>query len=121
MKEEILKLVNNWFEKNSPKSAEYLRHRAALDIEELLEDYAEKGAPKQEAFERFNKWIDENASHVRKIKNQITFEEYCRLTEKYNGEQIKAILLEMANYKDAPKKYVSVNLTFQNWARRRYE
>ena len=37
---------------------------------------------REEEFERFNKWIDQNTPNIRKIRNQITFEEYIRLTEK---------------------------------------
>ncbi len=77
-------------------------------------------SPREEEFERFNKWIDQNTPNIRKIRNQITFEEYIRLTEKYNGEQIRTILTRMGNYKDAPKKYVSVNLTLQNWMKKEY-
>ena len=77
-------------------------------------------SPREEEFERFNKWIDQNTPNIRKIRNQITFEEYIRLTEKYNGEQIRTILTSMGNYKDAPKKYVSVNLTLQKWMKKEY-
>lgn len=71
-------------------------------------------------YERFNKWIDENAPYVRKIKNQITQPEYFRLTEIYSGEQIKEILSAISNYKDSPKKYTSVNLTLRKWAAKEY-
>ena len=77
-------------------------------------------SPREEEFERFNKWIDQNTPNIRKIRNQITFEEYIRLTEKYNGEQIRTVLASMGNYKDAPKKYVSVNLTLQKWMKKEY-
>lgn len=77
-------------------------------------------SPREEEFERFNKWIDQNVPNIRKIRNQITFEEYIRLTEKYNGEQIRTILASIGNYKDAPKKYVSVNLTLQKWMKKEY-
>lgn len=77
-------------------------------------------SPREEEFERFNKWIDQNTPNIRKIRNQITFEEYIRLTGKYNGEQIRTILTSIGNYKDAPKKYVSVNLTLQKWMKKEY-
>lgn len=91
-----------------------------------LEEFVGKEAnklilsPREEEFERFNKWIDQNTPNIRKIRNQITFEEYIRLTEKYNGEQIRTILTSIGNYKDAPKKYVSVNLTLQKWMKKEY-
>ena len=75
---------------------------------------------KEKEFDRFNEWIDDNAKYLRKIRDQITFPEYQRIREKYNGEQIRKILTDLANYKEAPKKYVSVNLTFQKWAKKEY-
>ena len=54
---------------------------------------------KEKEFDRFNEWIDKNIPYLRKIRDQITFDEYKRLTEKYNGEQIRKILTDMANYK----------------------
>jgi len=80
----------------------------------------EKKTDKEKEFDRFNEWIDKTIPYLRKIRDQITFEEYCRLTEKYNGIQMRKVLTDLANYKDAPKKYVSVNLTFQNWAKKEY-
>lgn len=74
----------------------------------------------EKSYDRFNEWIDKNIPYIRKIKNQITYAEYCRLTEKYNGDQIRKVLTDLSNYKDAPKRYVSVNLTFQNWAKKEY-
>ena len=75
---------------------------------------------KEKEFDRFNEWIDVNAKYLRKIRDQIKFNEYQRIREKYNGEQIRKILTDLANYKEAPKKYVSVNLTFQKWAKKEY-
>ncbi len=77
-------------------------------------------SPKEKEFDRFNEWVDNTIPYLRNIRDQITFDEYCRLTERYNGEQIRKVLTDMANYKDAPKKYVSVNLTFQKWAKKEY-
>ena len=73
---------------------------------------------KNEAFEKFNKWVDENATNVRRIKNQITEEQFAKLKEKYNSQQIMQIILNLENYKDAPKKYTSVYLTVNNWLKK---
>ena len=73
---------------------------------------------KNEAFEKFNKWVDENATNVRRIKNQITEDQFTKLKEKYNSQQIMQIILNLENYKDAPKKYTSVYLTVNNWLKR---
>lgn len=75
---------------------------------------------KEKEFDRFNEWIDANISAIRQIKNQITYKEYCRITERYNGEQIRYVLTKIANYKLSPKKYSYVNLTFYDWAKKEY-
>ena len=71
-------------------------------------------------FERFNSWIDNTIPDLRKIKKQITIDEYVRIRDKFNGEQIRNMLTTIANYRDADKKYVSVNLTFLKWAKKEY-
>ena len=75
---------------------------------------------KEKEFDRFNEWIDKNIPYLRKIRDQITLDEYKRLTEKYNGEQIRKILTDMAKNKKAPTQYTSVNLTFQKRAKKEY-
>mgnify|MGYP000858726400 FL=1 len=90
------------------------------DNNEKKNTYISEKSEKEKEFDRFNEWIDKNIPYLRKIRDQITLDEYKRLTEKYNGEQIRKILTDMSNYKDSPKRYVSVNLTFQNWAKKEY-
>ena len=69
----------------------------------------------KEDFERFNKWLDSETTFVRKIKTQMTEEQFIKLKKKYNSAQIKDIVLSLENYKDAPKRYTSVYLTVKNW------
>ena len=69
----------------------------------------------KEDFERFNKWLDSETTFVRKIKTQMTEEQFIKLKKKYNPDQIKDIVLRLENYKDAPKRYTSVYLTVKNW------
>ena len=90
-----------------------------IDID-IKENITKEKTEKEKEFERFNAWIDANASYIRKIKNQITFEQYLKIAEKYNGEQIRNILSDLSNYKDAPKKYVSVYATFNKWAKKEF-
>ena len=71
-------------------------------------------------FERFNSWIDSTIPDLRKIKKQITIDEYVRIRDKFNGEQIRNMLTAIANYRDSDKKYLSVNLTFLKWAKKEY-
>ena len=69
----------------------------------------------KEEFERFNKWLDSETTFVRKIKTQMTEEQFIKLKKKYNSVQIMNTVLSLENYKDAPKRYTSVYLTVKNW------
>ena len=86
--------------------------------EEDINIVSEETKIKNESFEKFNKWVNENATNVRRIKNQMTEEQFAKLKEKYNSQQIMQIILNLENYKDAPKKYTSVYLTVNNWLKK---
>ena len=73
---------------------------------------------KNEAFEMFNKWLDSETTFVRKIKKQMTEEQFMKLKKTYNSTQIMNTILNLENYKDATKKYTSVYLTVNNWLKR---
>ena len=73
---------------------------------------------KNESFEKFNKWLDSETTFVRKIKKQITEEQFMKLKKTYNSTQIMNTILNLENYKDATKKYTSVYLTVNNWLKR---
>ena len=73
---------------------------------------------KNEAFEKFNKWLDSETTFVRKIKKQITEEQFMKLKKTYNSTQIMNTILNLENYKDATKRYTSVYLTVNNWLKR---
>ena len=73
---------------------------------------------KNEAFEKFNKWLDSETTFVRKIKKQMTEEQFMKLKKTYNSTQIMNTILNLENYKDATKKYTSVYLTVNNWLKR---
>ena len=68
-----------------------------------------------EAFEKFNKWLDSETTFVRKIKKQITEEQFIKLKKTYNSTQIMKTILNLENYKEATKRYTSVYLTVKNW------
>lgn len=69
----------------------------------------------KEDFERFNNWLDTETTFIRKIKTQMTEEQFIKLKKKYNSAQIKDTVLHLENYKDAPKRYTSVYLTVKHW------
>lgn len=73
---------------------------------------------KNESFEKFNKWLDSETTFVRKIKKQMTEEQFMKLKKTYNSTQIMNTILNLENYKDATKKYTSVYLTVNNWLKR---
>ena len=70
-------------------------------------------------FLKFQKWIQEKAPQVAKMKEPFTEEEYLRIKEEFSGDMTAEVLLAMHNCKDLLKKYVSANLTFRNWINRR--
>ncbi|MEA4810825.1 hypothetical protein SDC9_49574 [bioreactor metagenome] len=72
-------------------------------------------------FDKFNCWIKENTPHILKIKNQISEVQYNKLKEKYSHTQIENVLIALGNYKEAPKKYVSVYFTFLKWAEKEFQ
>ena len=102
-------------EKGKGKVKEEVKEKEEEEGKEDINIVSHETKIKNEAFEKFNKWVDENASNVRRIKNQITEEQFTKLKEKYNSQQIMQIILNLENYKDAPKKYTSVYLTVNNW------
>ena len=69
-------------------------------------------------FEKFNLWLKKEAPNVLKIKNQITEAQFDKLKQTYNSKQIMDIVLNLDNFKDAPKKYTNVNRTVTNWLQR---
>lgn len=71
-------------------------------------------------FDKFNDWLKENTPNVLKLSSQMTEEQFNKLRSKYEFEQMSYILLQMENYKGLAKKYTSVYLTFNNWAKREY-
>ena len=79
-----------------------------------------KESPPKSDYERFNEWLKEHTPNVLKLQRQITEEEFLKLKKKYSYDQIVDILQSMDNYKDAPKKYTSVYLTFLKWAKKEY-
>lgn len=86
--------------------------------EEDINTVSPETKTKNEAFEKFNKLVDENATNVRKIKKQMTEEQFMKLMKKYNSDQIMKKIESLENCKEAPKKYVSVYLTVKHWLER---
>ena len=92
-------------------SEETKKYRKEEDIN-IISDEIKK---LKEDFERFNNWLDTETTFIRKIKTQMTEEQFIKLKKKYNSVQIMNTVLSLENYKDAPKRYTSVYLTVKNW------
>jgi len=74
-------------------------------------------------YEKFNIWIKKNAPYCSNPKNftsQITEDEFFKLKEKYNGEQISFIISQIENRKDLRKRYTNLYRTVLNWAKKSY-
>lgn len=99
-------------EKEKEKEKEEVKEKVNINI------VSHETKIKNEAFERFNKWLDSETTFVRKIKKQITEEQFMKLKKTYNSTQIMNTILNLENYKDATKKYTSVYLTVNNWLKR---
>ena len=111
-------LIGNPKNPSEPKKADIgIGIGIGIDIDNEKEDIIISDEIKKlkEDFERFNKWLDSETTFVRKIKTQMTEEQFIKLKKKYNPDQIKDIVLRLENYKDAPKRYTSVYLTVKHW------
>lgn len=57
--------------------------------------------------------------NVSKLSEQLSDTQCEKLTSKFSKEILEDVLAAMENYKDLLKKYTSVYLTINNWAKRR--
>lgn len=77
--------------------------------------------PRNENFEKFQKWVNENAPNVAKLKEPFTEEQFERIKNDFPLQLIQDVLVSMHNYRELLKKYVSANLTFRKWAKKDLE
>lgn len=78
--------------------------------------------PEQVAiFEKWQKWINENAPRINQLKQPITIDEILRLREEYPPDQIQGVMVDMENYQPLLKKYVSTNKTLRKWLKNEQE
>ena len=96
-------------EKEKEKEKEEVKEKVNINI------VSSETKTKNEDFERFNNWLDTETTFIRKIKTQMTEEQFIKLKKKYNSAQIMKTVLSLENYKDATKRYTSVYLTVKNW------
>lgn len=87
------------------------------DIWKNKEKYSEQTL---DEFERFNRYIDENLPNVRKIKNQISLENYYQLRLKYKMDVILDKLMNIHNtpkYHSGKERKEDVYYTILSWIR----
>ena len=104
----------------APSVQEKEKEKEEVKEKENINIVSHETKSNNEAYIKFNEWMDKEAKTVRKIKNQINEEQFEKLKLKYNSKQIMDVILNLENYKDAPKKYTSVYLTVNNWLKKRY-
>jgi len=72
-----------------------------------------------ESFKKFNEWIDANAPDIKKLKYQITIDQFVKLKMKYPKMNVVTDMLRsMHNYKPLTKSYVDAYLTLTKWLKR---
>lgn len=72
-------------------------------------------------YEKFIKWITENAPRVNQMDDKFTITQYMQLTsDGWSAVSVKEILLKMQNYKPLLQKNKSSYLTLLNWLRNPY-
>lgn len=109
--------------KPSPKpKANQIEKEIEKEIEiEKENEYGDKSpthTPEEnELFLKFTDWIKRKTPRVCKMKEQLTIKEFLKLKEKYDSKTLSDVLIAMQNRADLLKKYISVYLTINNWAK----
>lgn len=70
-------------------------------------------------FIEFQRWIEENAPRVAKMKEPFTEAQFIALRADFDAQFSCDLLKSMHNYEPLLTKNRSANLTFRNWAKRR--
>lgn len=77
----------------------------------------EKKAPHSDdtRFGKFQKWIEENAPAVGKMREPFTEPQFEQLMSRYSHQEVTRVMLAMENYVPLGKKNKSAYLTVLNW------
>ncbi|MDR2065715.1 MAG: DUF6291 domain-containing protein [Prevotellaceae bacterium] len=89
--------------------------KSSIISNEITLPKSDSGSVDKERFVKFQKWINDNAPNVSKMKEPFTDKQFNAIIDDYEMQDITDLLLEMHNYKDLVKKNVSANLTFRKW------
>lgn len=66
-------------------------------------------------------FIESNCPNIQKLKTQLTVNNCKTIFERYNKTLVYDVIGAMENTANLHKKYLSVNLTIQNWCKMRVE
>ena len=85
----------------------------------VIEEVVQK-TQREVEFERFNLWVDKEVPLIRKMKEQLSIEQFSHLLDevKIPKEVLALLIRELGNKEKYVKEHSSVNLTIQNWYRR---
>ncbi len=81
------------------------------------EDLSAHTSEEIEAYTKFQKWIDENAPSVAKMKEPFTIKQFVSIKKEYPIAVIQRVILAMHNWTGLLSKRTSANLTFKTWAK----
>jgi hypothetical protein len=90
-----------------------LKHLVIVNENAIVNDIKVE-EPKEVHF--LQKFINEKLKNVKKIPDQLTFEQCEKLIKAYGGEKVKETLLSLENYRDI-KKYTSLYITLLKWCK----
>ena len=97
-----------------PNSRHYLKQETKKKTEE---NFTKEKSEIEIAFENFNEYLDNHCPNIRKLKKQMALDEYEKLKSRFSPEVLTEKLNAMENKADLNKKYTSVYLTLNNWAK----
>jgi len=83
-----------------------------------LQEEVYTSTPAEIDFKKFEKWIDDHAPRLSKMKEPFSQSEFEKLKIDFDVGIIQKLLIAMHNYKPLLQKNINANLTFRNWAKR---
>lgn len=99
--------------------AQHLLPEAKSKRKSCAEKKTTNESPQDENFVKFQRWIEQNAPNVGKMKEPFSLAQFLKLKERYSTDGITSVLLAMENYVPLGKNNRSAYLTACNWLSRR--
>ena len=112
--------IGSWFLYNFTKTCEYIEQQNG-NRTETERKTAEKESTISEDDIKFSEGMKIHYPRCMSMPKPLTREEYSKLRLQYSPSEIKEVLVNMENYKELEKKYVSTYQTLIKWMKRNYE